>query len=62
MKKYNYKKQKEGGTKMIYTKNPSEEDYREFFNRYFDLSDKMTEFSEKWEAKYVDTAGKNSMK
>jgi len=33
--------------KMIKFENPFEDQYNEFFGRYFDLSDKMAEFKEK---------------
>ncbi len=32
---------------MAFRRNPSEEDYGEFFNRYYDLNDRMGEFEEK---------------
>ena len=40
---------------MIDFENPFEDQYDEFFRRYFDLSDNMMEFQEKWRAKSVDT-------
>jgi len=33
--------------KMIEFENPFEDNYEEFFKRYFDLTDKMIEFMEK---------------